>query len=181
MEFNSFRRLYWAGVLSLLPVVLSNCSTSSDGGSSPADAGNGGDSGAAGDTASGISICGMPAAVSKCDPLTGIPCNVAVGETCDETTALDAFDCISGPNAGLLGGFCDNDTVSCGPTTICSMISNSCVKFCCADSECSDGPCTQVYTDGKASVGACLGILPPHDDGEGGAAGANDAAAGAGG
>jgi hypothetical protein len=168
MKSNRFRQIHWAGALSLLACVLNNCTSDSDGGSKPSitEAGNGSDAGAGGEAA--ISICQMPAAHSKCDPITAIPCNVAIGETCDETTDLGAFDCVGGPNNGAPGGFCDNDTVFCGPTTICSMVDNTCVNFCCSDSDCPSGPCTQVYTDGEASIGACLGDLPTGNAGAGG-------------
>jgi hypothetical protein len=104
---------------------------------------------------------------------------VDIGETCDNAAATDAFACIPGPNIGTLGGPCDNVNVFCGPTTVCSMVTLSCVHFCCDKSDCTSGECTPVYTVGSASVGACLGEIPTND--AAGAGGAGDGAAGNGG
>jgi hypothetical protein len=176
MKTHLFRYLESRGALCLLVALLSACSSSSDN-ASKGQASNVGDAGAAGQ--SSISICQMPAGPSECNPITGVPCKVDIGETCDNAAATDAFACIPGPNIGTLGGTCDNVNVFCGPTTVCSMVTLSCVHFCCDKSDCTSGECTPVYTVGSASVGACLGEIPTND--AAGAGGAGDGAAGNGG
>ncbi len=179
----------------------------SDGG---ADSATGGASaGAAGDTSapggsggSGAgdefpSSCGKLLGFSECDPVSGFPCDLEAGETCDFEVMLGAYACFEGPNDATFCGSCDPDLGEfCGAGTTCNFDYLRCERYCCDDSDCASGTCLrnpfQLEQDDEAAlVGVCAEeaeALCTAGEGEGGAGaggagsgGASEEVAGSGG
>jgi hypothetical protein len=168
--------------LGLLGFVITNCSDDNSGGTpgsagtagaaeSAGGAGAGGEVGAAGAPAphpvggeagaAPKSSCGGLVGGSECDPVTGAPCKLGAGETCDYSNARGSFACFPGPNPAGFCEFCDGDTVTCGAGLTCDTNNLACVRYCCADSDCGSGTCTLNNFDVAevATVGVCFDEL----------------------
>lgn len=164
------RHFALCGVMSIFALGFSNCA-SDDSAALVSTAGSpSGQVGATQQTAA--SLCGVPSALSKCDPLTGSPCDGASGETCDWSSLQGGFICRTIPTMAVPGGFCDNETAFCGPYTTCDSFLHQCTHFCCADSDCLNVPCVPgVFEDESAAMGVCVDEFAPAAAGAGGSAG----------
>jgi hypothetical protein len=100
------------------------------------------------------SSCGGLVGPNLCDPVTGWPCAVDQGETCEFSNAAGFFGCsAAGP-----GGFCDACDAKengCGVGFTCNRI--WCERYCCADSDCGSGTCSlNAYGQPNiAAIGYC--------------------------
>jgi hypothetical protein len=119
-----------------------------------------------------LTTCGGLVGRSTCDPLSGWPCDVPAGETCEFSRSVGAFICR--PGTAAFCEFCDRQTVFCGVGGSCGN-DGWCVRYCCADSDCSVGPC-QFNAVGEPMVAAigycyeegrdvCRGVAPSGVDG----------------
>ena len=158
-----------------LALALSNCSDDEKPPSTNAQAGEAGS--AAGEAgASPVSVCGMPTYNNACDPVTGAPCDLTAGETCDESEAFGGFKCFPGPNPQGVGENCDTESLFCSNGLRCVFDAQPiCYRYCCEDSECPVGPCSTGLLS-TAALGLCLDEFATA--GAAGAGGA-DASAGA--
>ncbi len=79
-----------------------------------------------------------------CNPVTGAPCALDAGETCDYQG--DGFHCYAAPpaNTAVVCSACD-DTIgpACAPGNTCVPVDggSACARFCCVDGECGSGHC----------------------------------------
>lgn len=148
------RQLHLSVRLCTIVVALVHCGTKAEQGrlsSAPI-----GDAGAAGQAA--LLICGQPAELSLCDPVTAAPCDIGAGESCDYSIPHGAFKCFPGPNFGKPGQACDDVAIFCGPTTTCNVILSQCEHYCCSDADCAQGSCNpNQFMDGPVRVGGCTG------------------------
>lgn len=126
------------------------------------DAGAPGVSGASGASGEEFpSSCGKLLGFSECDPVTGFPCDVEAGETCDFEVMLGAYSCFEAPNDGVFCGGCDAELGEfCGAGTTCNFDFLRCENYCCDDSDCSTGVCLRnpfglEDGDEAALVGVC--------------------------
>lgn len=100
------------------------------------------------------SSCGGLVGPNLCDPLTGWPCAIDQGETCEFSNAAGFFRCFE---AGR-GDFCDPcdfDDNGCRVGLTCNGI--WCERYCCADSDCGSGTCSlNAYGQPNiAAIGYC--------------------------
>ena len=113
-------------------------------------------SGEAGATASS---CSGQLETSTCDPVTGAPCALDEGETCDYSGTLQGFECFPGPNDSQACGECGEDSgLFCGAGTTCNGDFGRCEKYCCDDSDCESGECLKDLFDepAVAAAGVCF-------------------------
>ncbi len=93
---------------------------------------------------------------SACNPVTGTPCALDAGETCDYQG--NGFHCYAPPpaNTAAVCNACDNaNGPACAPGNTCVPVADgsACARFCCVDSECGGGHCD--VPAGEA-VGICV-------------------------
>ncbi len=164
-------------------------------GETSAPGGSGGSGGSSGEDFP--SSCGKLLGFSECDPVTGFPCGLEAGETCDLEVMLGAYTCFEGPNDATFCGSCDPELGEfCGAGTTCNFDYPRCERYCCDDSDCASGTCLRnpfaLEDDNEAAlVGVCAEeaeALCTAGEGEGGAGaggassgGASDETAGSGG
>jgi hypothetical protein len=95
-----------------------------------------------------------------CNPVTGAPCDIANGETCDFDGT--AFSCLPPPNDVSLCGDCSGLGEYCAPTLTCIVLGNGdqCARYCCNDADCAGGKCeglTDPLHAGKVfKAGVCV-------------------------
>jgi hypothetical protein len=168
----------------------------SDGGADSAtggaSAGEAGETSATGGSSGGFpSSCGKLLGFSECDPVTGFPCDLEAGETCDLEVMLGAYTCFEGPNDATFCGSCDPDLGEfCGAGTTCNFDYPRCEHYCCDDSDCASGTCLRnpfaLEDDNEAArVGVCAEeaeamCTADGEDGEGGAGAGGAGSSGAG-
>jgi hypothetical protein len=133
-------------------------STAGEAGDSSAPGGSGGSGGSGEDFPSS---CGKILGFSECDPVSGFPCDVAAGDTCDFEVMLGAYVCFPGPNDAEFCGGCDPELEQfCGAGTTCNFDYPRCDHYCCDDSDCASGTCVRNPfglddDDEAALVGTC--------------------------
>lgn len=154
-----------------------------EGGDSSAPGGSGGSAGSGDEFPSS---CGKLLGFSECDPVSGFPCDVEAGETCDFEVMLGAYQCFPAPNDAVFCGGCDAELDQfCGAGTTCNFDFLRCERYCCDDSDCSSGSCIRnpfglEDDDEAALVGVCTAEAAAVCGGEGGAS-SGGGAGGAGG
>jgi hypothetical protein len=125
--------------------------------------GTGGTSASTGTTSAGGSA-------PTCDPFTGAPCLLPMGESCDFD--LDGLPhCFPPPSGAKLCDPCGVDPGDGGVADYCGvgltcLDSNKCAAFCCADGDCGGGTCDKSYL-GDAKVGVCVAAASIPDGGAG--------------
>lgn len=149
------RALWVFGSLSIV-VAVDGCSSGSGGSGGGSTLSITGGGGATSTTAPGGST---GAGGGSCDPFTGMPCDVANGETCD--FAVPGFACFGPPpaNSRKLCQVCGQATDG-GLTDLCGvgftcLGSNRCAAFCCDDHDCGTGECDKSF-GGDPDVGVCV-------------------------
>ena len=91
----------------------------------------------------------VDATTVKCNPVTGSPCNVASGETCD-ADGDTGFSCYPGQNEAKACEACG--VAMCGVGTTC--MNGTCVSYCCTNGDCGSGvTCMKIL---ESDVGVCL-------------------------
>jgi hypothetical protein len=107
------------------------------------------------------SSCGKILGFSECDPVSGFPCDVDAGETCDFLNMLGGYSCFPAPNDAVFCGGCDAELDQfCGAGTTCNFDYLRCENYCCDDSDCESGTCQRnpfglEEDDEAALVGVC--------------------------
>jgi hypothetical protein len=107
------------------------------------------------------SSCGKILGFSECDPVSGFPCDVDAGETCDFLNMLGGYSCFPAPNDAVFCGGCDAELDQfCGAGTTCNFDYLRCENYCCDDSDCASGTCQRnpfglEEDDEAALVGVC--------------------------
>jgi hypothetical protein len=90
--------------------------------------------------------------VGACNPVTGAPCAVDQGQSCD--IGPSGFACFSGNNAEALCQSCNNKGGPfCGATLTC-LSDERCTRYCCDDGDCGSGHCDTHGVGG--GVGVCF-------------------------
>jgi len=130
----------------------------------------GGTAGTGGAAATSGAAGGDAGAVPTCDPFTGAPCQLTMGESCDFD--LDGLPhCFPPPSGAKLCDPCGVDPGDGGVADYCGvgltcLDSNKCAAFCCDDGDCGKGTCDKTYL-GDPAVGVCVDAAPSPDGGVG--------------
>jgi hypothetical protein len=92
--------------------------------------------------------------IGTCNPVTGAPCAIEEGESCD--LGANGFACFKVSNAAALCQACDDVSGTlCGPTLTC-IASHVCARYCCHDEDCGSGHCDRSIAVLQAGdVGVC--------------------------
>ena len=95
--------------------------------------------------------------------ITGEPCNIAAGESCDTSFGegyLSAFVCYGPPNDVEYCGSCNQgDGPWCVGTSTCN--DGCCWRYCCGDEDCGTGHCRfmisgeEVFPGTNLKLGVC--------------------------
>lgn len=135
----------------------------------------GGSTGTGGAAGSGGGTNGYCAGQSgwACDPVSTTSCDQN-GGACDFDVNSGTFQCFGAPNDAGLGQPCDSGNGPyCAQGATC--VNSVCVRYCCADSDCTSGSCAPDTDASGVTVGVCTGPA-----GTGGSAGSAGAAGSAG-
>jgi len=181
------RSLPFAGLVCVLALSVTNCSDELLGpAASAGSSGEAGEGGEAGSSPIGMGeagaapvvICGQSTTADACDPVTGAPCDLAGGETCDQSVSFGGYKCFPGPNPAGPGEYCDSESLFCGAKTRCVFDEPPrCDHYCCKDADCEHGTCATGMLIPE-TLGVCLDEFP--NLGAGGAMGMGGAADAAG-
>jgi hypothetical protein len=179
----------YLGLVALLGPALTNCEEG-DIVAPAGEAGMGGDDGSGGSSGNGggeagappVLSCGAVLGTSTCDPITGLPCDLAAGETCDYLDADGGYTCFLGSNDAGFCEACDFEATFCAAGMTCNPDLGACERFCCADSDCGIGTCllNPFLDDAVGVVGVCTEQATATCGGGGGEAGGGGGGAGGG-